>query len=570
MGIIGIDLGTTNSLVSYIKDGKPVIIPNEFGELITPSVVGIDVDGEYYVGNFAKRQLVAKPDKTISEVKRLMGRDEKVKLGDREFLPEEISSILIKKLKKDAEDYIGKEVREAVITVPANFNDLQRQATKRAGELAGLVVERIINEPTAAALAYGLNKMGSEEKVLVYDLGGGTFDVTVFEIFEGIVDVKSSRGNAELGGKDFDELIVDYIVKDFYEKEDIDLREDLQAKARVKEAAEEAKIELSSVKATNILIPFIAINKDNKAVEVDIKLSRSKLEEMIKDLIMSTKVQINEALDAAGYKIDDLDVVLAVGGSTRIPMVGKLLKEIFNDKLKSGVNPDEAIVLGASIQAGIKSGKISSEDGLIIVNVANNSMGVEVTSIDEFGKYTYGVFDPLIKRDSKIPATKAKTYTTAADNQSTVRIRVHQGENPLADDNLLIEDFPVTDIPLAPAGVEKIEVSFAYNINEILEVTAKVVSTGKIEQRTIDIKKGKVSSVFEEEFIYSQWEQSQLSKEFKNTIELCEGKMDKLDDENRAEVQDLLLKLKKAITENNRDLAEKYDDRLIEILYTID
>lgn len=361
MGIIGIDLGTTNSLVSYIKDGKPVIIPNEFGELITPSVVGINDDGEYCAGNVAKRQLTLKPDKTISEVKRLMGRDEKVKLGDREFLPEEISSILIKKLKKDAEDYIGKEVREAVITVPANFNDLQRQATKRAGELAGLVVERIINEPTAAALAYGLNKMGSEEKVLVYDLGGGTFDVTVFEIFDGIVDVKSSRGNAKLGGKDFDKLIVEYILKNFYEKEHIDLREDLQAMARIKEYAEKAKIELSSVKTTNILIPFIAINKDNNPLEVDIKLSRAKFEELIKDLLMSTKVQINETLDAAGYKRDDLDVVLAVGGSSRITMVDDLLKELFNDKVKSGVNPGEAIVLGASIQAGIKSGEISSD-----------------------------------------------------------------------------------------------------------------------------------------------------------------------------------------------------------------
>lgn len=569
--IIGIDLGTTTCEIAYIKNGKPEIIVNDLGDRITPSVVGLTDDNEIITGRMAKRQVVLKPERTVIEVKRLMGTDIKVSLGEEQYLPQQISAMILKNLKRCAEDYLGEKVTEAVITVPANFDDLQRKSTKLAGELAGLKVERIINEPTAAALAYGINNLEREEKVLVYDLGGGTFDVTVLELFDGVLDVQASRGNNKLGGKDFDERIEKYVVEEFKEKYDIDLKSNVKAMSRIKEAAERAKIELSSMESTEIDLPYIAIDKDQNPLELSIKLTRSKFEELIMDLVESTDKEIQDALKASSYSTQDIDVVLAVGGSSRIPCVKRLLKAKFGDKIKTDVNPDEAVALGAAIQAGIKNDEISSEDSILITNACRYTLGTSIVANIGNSRSIPGVFDPIIMKDSKIPCTEKHKYYTVYDNQTSVVVDVYQGDARLVAENRKIAEFLLEGIPEASAGKEAIEVSFAYNSNEILEVTAKILSNGKSVSKIIDTQSiDKEDSIFFEEESLDDWKNCELAPKVKSTIDLCERKMKKMNDVNREKVQKVLNELKKAVIDNNEELVEKCDDELTDLLFDID
>lgn len=569
--IIGIDLGTTTSEVAYIKNGKPEIIVNSLGERITPSVVGLTDDNEVIVGSLAKRQASLKPERTVMEVKRLMGTNEKVNLADRELLPEEISSMILKELKSYAEEYLGEDLVEAVITVPANFNDLQRKATKKAGELAGFKVERIINEPTAAALAYGINKLEDEEKVLVYDLGGGTFDVTVLELFNGILDVKASRGNNMVGGKDFDERIQELVIENFKKEHGIDLRENQQAMARIKSAAENAKIELSNIDSTSIELPFIAIDEDRNPLEINMSLTRSEFEVLIEDLIENTEKSVDETLEAAGYSVEDIDVVLAVGGSSRIPCVRELLNRKFNRKIKTNINPDEAIALGAAVQAGIKSDEIKSEDGLIITDACRYTLGIDVAEQTRDGNFIFGIFDPLILKDSKIPCTEKKVYQTLHDDQTSIEIAVYQGDSKFVSENTEIGKFSLEGIPHNKAGEEKIEVSFTYNLNSILEVTAKVLSTGKEINKIIDTYSVlDVNGEQENKTNLDDWKDFELAKNVETLINLCEIKMKDMNADDKSRVEDVLIKLKKAVIDNDFNLVEEYDDKLTDLLFDID
>jgi molecular chaperone DnaK len=578
MKIIGIDLGTTTSEISYIKNGKPEIITNDLNERITPSVVGVTDDGKYIVGEYAKRQLILKPDKTAAEVKSLIGTDKKIFLDKKGYLPEQISAILLRELKSYAEQFLEDEVYEAVITVPANFNSLQRQATKRAGEMAGLKVERIINEPTAAAMAYGLKNLEKEEKVLVYDLGGGTFDVSVLELFSGILDVKASRGQNRLGGKDFDKRIVDYVVEEFKKESYMDLSENVVAMSRIKEAAERAKIELSESEKTEINIPFIAANKDDNPLEIKVTLTREKMHELIADLINSTVKTIDDSLDAAGYSDEDIDVVIAVGGSSKMNCVRKLLEDRFGGKLKLGVNPDEAVALGAAVQAGIKEDEISSEHGLVVTDNCQYNLGISIVEYGEYGRRFDGIFDPLIKRDAKIPCTVKKNYYTNYDYQTDVVIEVYEGVSKSVKENTRVGSVVLTGIPSALKGEEALEVSFSYNLNGILEIIAKVLSTGKSIAATFDLNGFDNSLMSISDFINSSkekntqledWKNSGLAEEIKLTIEIAEKKLEKLDEDNKIEVGIVLNKLKKAVIENDKELIEKYDKKLTNMLFDL-
>lgn len=580
--IIGIDLGTTTSEIAYIENGEAKIIPDCFGNRIVPSVVGIKEDDTTIVGQVAYNQLIPSPDKTVSEIKRLMGSDTKVKMGDKEYMPHEISSFILKELKQYAEDYLGEEVDEAVITVPANFNNSQRKVTKLAGEMAGLKVERIINEPTAAAMAYGINNSHKEEKILVYDIGGGTFDVSILEMFEGILDVKSSRGNDRLGGKDFDSRIEKYI-EDEFEKiynqnlyKDMDIQDKLSAKLRVKEAAINAKKELSNQLSTTINIPFIAVI-DNKPVSISIELKRDTFNEITKDLVEKTMEKINEALKAANLKAKDIDTVLLVGGSSRIPAVRVLVESKFDGKIISGINPDEAIAMGAAIQAGIKSNEISCEENLIITDKCSHNLGTSIIKIGN-GKIINGAFDCIIPIDSSIPCSKNKIYYTAVDNQEEVRVEVYEGNKDMAEDNTKIGDFILKGVPKGKAGDESIEVQFDYDLNGILEVKATIVSTGKSINKIIDnfklIRLPKDALVEEniyERFKVDEWTNYNLADNVKGTIELAQKKINNLklkkDDEKYEIIEKLLEDLKLAVIYDNEELVEKYDEELTNILF---
>ncbi len=567
--IIGIDLGTTTSEIAYIKNGKPEIISNNLGDRITPSVVGVSDDDELVVGVLAKRQAALKPERTVMEVKRLMGTNEKVALGDKKYMPQEISAVILKNLKKYAEDFLGEKVTEAVITVPANFNDLQRQATKEAGEAAGLRVDRIINEPTAAALAYGINNLESEEKILVYDLGGGTFDVTVLELFEGVLDVRASRGNNLLGGKDFDERIEKYIIDDFRQKYGIDLRNNKKTMARIKDAAERAKIELSNMAVTDISLPFVAMDENQNPLEIDIKLTRQKFEELIMDLVDSTYNEIQDALKAAEYSENDIDIVLAVGGSSRIPCVREMLQSKFKNKIKTDVNPDEAVALGAAVQAGIKNDELSSEDSILITDACRYTLGTSVVSHVGNGRMLEGVFSPIIFKDSKIPCTGKNTYFTVSDNQEAVDIEVYQGDGQLVVENTHIATFLLEGIPPAPAGEEGIEVAFSYNLNGILEVSAKVLSTGKSINKIVDTSKLFDFGTQSPSKNLEEWKNCRLASKASLTIELCEKKLDKLNEKDREAATTLLCKLKEAIINDNEETVRMFDDELTDFLFTV-
>ncbi|MCI5629069.1 MAG: Hsp70 family protein [Clostridium sp.] len=577
--IIGIDLGTTTSEIAFMENDQPKIITDCFGNRIVPSVVGKKEDGTVVVGQVAYNQLISSPDRTMAEVKRLMGSDTMISLDDEKYLPHELSSLILKELKKYAEDYLGEEVVEAVITVPANFNNSQRKVTKMAGEMAGLKVERIINEPTAAAMAYGLNNYDKEEKILVYDLGGGTFDVSILEMFEGILDVKSSRGNDRLGGKDFDSRIEKYIEKEFEKTynqnlyKGLDVKNKLSIKLRVKEAAINAKKELSTQLSTTINIPFITII-DNKPVSIGMELTRDKFNQLTKDLVISTTEKIDEALKAAKLKEKDIDRVLLIGGSSRIPAVKELVEKKFKGKIITGINPDEAVAMGAAIQAGIKGNQITDVENLIITDKCSYNLGTSIIKIGD-GKVISGAFDCIIPIDSSIPCSNKKTYYTAVDNQDEVRIEVFEGNEEMAEDNVKIGDFILKGIPKGKAGEQSIDLQFDYDLNGILEVKATIVSTGKSINKIIDnfkLTKLPIDSLADENMYYrykvDSWQEYELAESVKNIIELAEKKMKHIKDEDKYdEIENILDELKMAVIYNNKELVEKFDDELTDILF---
>lgn len=567
--IIGIDLGTTTSEIAYIKDGKPEVIINKEGLRITPSIVSIK-KGEVLVGNIAKKNFIVSPLDSVKEVKRLMGTNEMVKMAGKEYAPEEVSAMILKNLKESAEAYLGETVTEAVITVPANFNDLERNATKKAGELAGLKVERIINEPTAAAMAYGIDNMECESKVLVYDLGGGTFDVTVLELFEGILDVKSSRGNNQLGGKDFDDKIVDFIVNNIKVEQGIDVRNDANAMSRIKETAEEIKKDLSTMDSTEVNLMYLTMDSDGRPVNVQFDITRKEFENMIIDLVNSTKDTIAEALEAAKYTVSDIDTVLLIGGSTRVPLVKNLVTNMFGDKVTSRINPDEAVALGAAVQAGIKNGDIKSEDGLVVTDVCSCTMGIEITRGTANNQYIDGVFDPIIYKDSKIPCIEKSTYSTLNDNQTSILIQVYQGDGSFVYENTKIGEFNLSGIPQAPAGEEEVEVQFKYNLNGILEVSATVLSNGKSIQGTIDTSKlYEMNKTSSNSLNVDSWSEYPLADSIRDTINLAERRKSKVNPKFISKIDKMIEELKMAVINNDSNLVSRLDSELTDLLFDL-
>jgi cell division protein ftsA len=542
--IIGIDLGTTTSLVSYLKNGKPEIIPNKLGKRLTDSVVGVDKYGTIIVGEEAKRILNGTK---VEEIKRSMGTNKIVKLGDKDYSPEEISAEILKKLKEEAEDFLGEEVNEAVITVPAMFNSIQKAATIKAGELAGLKVERIISEPTAAAMAYGIENMEKYQKILVYDFGGGTFDVSILELDDGILDVIATSGDNYLGGKDIDEILIKNISTKI---------ENNIEKIKLKLEVEEAKKKLSTLMGTDIIVPEL---------NIDYELKREKFEELISPLVNKTIDFIDKALSSANLKREDINVVLLVGGTTRIPLVQETLKKIFGSKVKKFTDPQEAVALGAGVQAGIKSSEISSEDGLIITDICNYSLGV--ASIGEYqGIIMPDTFSVIIPKNSNLPCTKSDTYCTAVDDQTSVNVKVYQGENKLVYENLFLSEFKVEGIPKNKAGAEAIEITFGYNINDILTVEAKILSTGVTKSIKIELNNKNKGNLDKKGSTYKN---SSYYSDYKIIMEMAEDKMSKLSEVNREKVSNLLEKMKEMLVLENKEELDKLDSTLTDLLFEV-
>ena len=470
--IIGIDLGTTNSCVSVLEGGEPTVIVNAEGNRTTPSIVAFTKDGERLVGETAKRQAITNPDRTIASIKRYMGTDHKISIDGKDYTPQDISAMILTKLKNDAEAYLGTKVTEAVITVPAYFTDSQKQATKDAGKIAGLEVKRIINEPTAAALAYGMDKDNKQHKILVYDLGGGTFDVSILELGDGVFEVLATNGDAHLGGDDFDEVIMNHIADTFKGEHGVDLRNDNMALQRLKEAAEKAKKELSSSQTANINLPFITVNADGP-LHLDMSLTRAKFDQLTADLVQRTIEPVKKAMADAGVTTNDIEKVILVGGSTRIPAVQEAVKNVTGKDPFKGINPDECVAIGASIQAGVLTGEVND---VLLLDVTPLSLSIETLG---------GVATKLIERNTTIPTKKSQIFSTAADNQTAVDIHVMQGERPMASDNTTLGRFQLSGIPPAMRGVPQIEVTFDIDANGIVNVSAKDLGTGKEQKITI-------------------------------------------------------------------------------------
>ena len=555
--IIGIDLGTTNSCVAVMEGGEAVVIPNAEGNRTTPSVVGFSKTGERLVGQVAKRQSVSNPDKTVSSIKRHMGTDFKVRIEDKTYSPQEISAMILQKLKTDAEAYLGQPVTQAVITVPAYFTDAQRQATKDAGAISGLEVLRIINEPTAAALAYGLDKK-EDSTVLVFDLGGGTFDVSILELSQGMVEVKATSGNNHLGGDDFDQRLIDYMVAEYKKSNGADLSKDRVALQRLKEAAEKAKIELSGVTNSNVNLPFITMTEQGPQ-HLDMNISRAKFEDIISDLVESTIGPTRQAIEDAKLSWEKIDQIILVGGSTRIPSVVEAIKKLSGKEPHKGVNPDEVVAMGAAIQGGVLSGEVKD---MILLDVTPLSLGIETLG---------AVFTRIIDRNSTIPTTKSQTFSTAADNQTSVDIHVLQGEREMATYNKTLGRFQLTGLPPAPRGIPQIEVKFDIDANGIVHVSAKDVATGNEQKVTItsstglskdDIEKMKQDAEVhaeedkkQRELIDAKNQADSLAYQTEKTMKEFEGKGDAAEVES---INKAILDLKNAATgENVEEITAK-------------
>lgn len=566
--VIGIDLGTTNSVVAYMEGGQPAIINNAEGSRLTPSVVAFTKEGERLIGLLAKRQAVTNPEKTIQSIKRYMGTDHKVKIDDKEYTPQEISAMILQKLKQDAESFLGEKITKAVITVPAYFSDSQRQATKDAGTIAGLEVLRIINEPTAAALAYGLDKE-NDQTILVFDLGGGTFDVSILELGDGVFEVKATSGNNRLGGDDFDQRIVDYVAEEFKKEHGIDLRQDRTSLQRLKDAAEKAKIELSSMASTNINLPFITADATGPK-HLDMTLTRAKFEELTQDLVEATMGPTRQALSDAGLEPKDIDKVILVGGSTRIPAVQEAIKRLIGKEPHKGVNPDEVVAMGAAIQAGVLAGEVHD---VVLLDVTPLSLGIETLG---------GVFTKLIDRNTTIPTSKSQIFTTATDGQTAVDIHVLQGERPMAADNITLGRFQLTGIPPAPRGVPQIQVTFDIDANGIVNVSAKDLGTGKEQKITITsssgLKEEEIQRMIKDAERYAEEDRKKKEKiEAKNkadsliyqTEKMLADLKDKISKDDEDRIKKEVENVKAAIQSDDTEKIQKATDDLTKVFYDI-